>query len=240
MPTEGSSDNIVHSKPKISFEFFPPKTDEGNRKLGLERAKLAEYKPEFFSVTYGAGGSTRDHTFDVVVKTQKETNIPTAPHLSCIGDTRQALTDLIQKYKALGVNRIVALRGDLPSGLPAKGELPYARDLVLLIRELTGDHFFIEVAAYPEMHPQADNMQKDFEHFKQKVEAGASSAITQYFYNIDAYEYFLEWCQKEQIDIPIVPGVMPITNYNKLARFSDMCGAMGMIRPLSLHLAKRW
>ncbi|MBV1919510.1 MAG: methylenetetrahydrofolate reductase [NAD(P)H] [Pseudomonadales bacterium] len=213
-------------KPRFSFEFFPPKTDAGITKLSAVREKLATLDPAFFSVTYGAGGSTRDRTFDTVIDTKTSTGINTAPHLSCVGDTRKQLRELINQYKTNGINRIVTLRGDLPSGMGASmGELKYACDLVTFIREETGDHFHLEVAAYPEMHPQATSMDADLQAFKTKVDAGASSAITQYFYNIDAYKFFIDSCEKMNIDIPIVVGVMPITNHDNLIRFSNMCGA---------------
>jgi len=210
---------------RFSFEFFPPKTDAGMEKFRVVRSQLAELKPEFFSVTYGAGGSTQDRTLNTVLESQRDSGIPTAPHLSCVGDTRESLRELITNYKEQGINRIVALRGDLPSGMGASGELTYASDLVQFIREETGDHFHLEVAAYPEIHPQAATAGSDLAAFKAKVDAGADSAITQYFFNIEAYHYFMDMCEKVAIDIPIVPGIMPITNFTNLARFSDMCGA---------------
>lgn len=213
-------------KRRFSFEFFPPKTEGGKEKLRQVRDELARRKPDFFSVTYGAGGSTRDRTLETVFSLNEQ-GIATAPHLSCIGSDREELKELLDLYREKGIQRIVALRGDLPSGsgLGAPGELRHADDLVRLIREHSGDHFLIEVAAYPEFHPQAKSAEKDLEYFRQKVEAGASSAITQYFFNIESYYYFIDRCEKMQIDIPIVPGIMPITNYSKLARFSEMCGA---------------
>lgn len=211
---------------RFSFEFFPPKTDVGVEKLGKVQQELSAKKPSFFSVTYGAGGSTRDRTFDTVMSVQKETGICTAPHLSCVGDSKSQLAELLQQYKKNGINRIVALRGDLPSGMGASsGELKYASDLVAFIREETGDHFHLEVAAYPEMHPQAQSMKNDLNAFKTKVEAGANSAITQYFFNVDAYKFFIDSCEKMGLDIPIVPGIMPITNFENLTRFSQGCGA---------------
>ncbi len=213
-------------KPRFSFEFFPPKTDVGVKKLSAVREELATLDPAFFSVTYGAGGSTRDRTFDTVIETKTSTGINTAPHLSCVGDTREQLRDLINQYKDNNINRIVTLRGDLPSGMGSSvGELQYASDLVSFIREETGDHFHLEVAAYPEMHPQSKSMDADLQAFKAKVDAGANSAITQYFYNIDAYKFFIDSCEKMGINIPIVVGVMPITNHDNLMRFSNMCGA---------------
>lgn len=211
---------------RFSFEFFPPKTDAGVEKLKAVQTELAARKPSFFSVTYGAGGSTRDKTFDTVINVKNGTGICTAPHLSCVGDTKKQLAELLQQYKNSGINRIVALRGDLPSGMGASlGELKYASDLVRFIREQTGDHFHIEVAAYPEMHPQAQDMKADLQAFKTKVDAGANSAITQYFFNIDAYKFFIDSCEKMGLTLPIVPGIMPITNYENLVRFSHTCGA---------------
>ncbi len=214
-----------HAK-RFSFEFFPPKTDKGIEKLKAVRQELATVNPHFFSVTYGAGGSTRDRTYETVLGTQNDTGIETAPHLSCVGDTKEQLRELINDYKNNGIKRIVTLRGDLPSGMGASlGELKYASDLVKFIREETGDYFHLEVAAYPEMHPQAPGMNADLQNFKTKVDAGADSAITQYFYNVDAYKFFVDSCEKMGIDIPIVVGIMPITNYENLMRFSNTCGA---------------
>ncbi|AUM13291.1 methylenetetrahydrofolate reductase [NAD(P)H] [Ketobacter alkanivorans] len=211
---------------RFSFEFFPPKTDAGVEKLNGVQQKLAEKKPSFFSVTYGAGGSTRDRTFDTVMNVKAKTGIDAAPHLSCVGDTKAQLAELLGQYKSNGINRIVTLRGDLPSGMGASlGELKYASDLVGFIREQTGDHFHLEVAAYPEMHPQAKSMDADLQAFKTKVEAGADSAITQYFFNVDAYKFFVDSCEKMGLDLPIYPGIMPIINYDNLMRFSSMCGA---------------
>ncbi|WNW12275.1 methylenetetrahydrofolate reductase [NAD(P)H] [Pseudomonas sp. DTU_2021_1001937_2_SI_NGA_ILE_001] len=211
---------------RYSFEFFPTKTEAGHEKLLNVAHQLAAFKPDFFSCTYGAGGSTRDRTLNTVLQLEREVNIPAAPHLSCVGDTKAELRELLAQYKDAGVKRIVALRGDLPSGMGmASGELRHASDLVSFIREETGAHFHIEVAAYPEMHPQARNFEDDIKHFVHKVKAGADSAITQYFFSADCYFYFLERVQKQGVDIPIVPGIMPITNYSKLARFSDACGA---------------
>ena len=211
--------------PVFSFEFFPPKTDEGMAKLRATRDELAKLKPRFFSVTFGAGGSTRDRTLETVIGIQKESGIDAAPHLSCIDSTRTSIREILKTYIDNGVHQIVALRGDIPSGMREIGELRYANELVDFIRAETGKHFHIEVAAYPEFHPQAPNAQKDLENFKRKVEAGADSAITQYFFNPDAYYRFVDSCEKLGLDIPIVPGIMPITNYTQLARFSDACGA---------------
>ena len=210
----------------LSFEFFPTKTDAGHEKLMGVARQLAAYTPDFFSCTYGAGGSTRDRTLNTVLQLESEVNVPAAPHLSCVGDSKQDLRALLAQYKAAGIKRIVALRGDLPSGMGmSSGELRHANDLVEFIRAETGDHFHIEVAAYPEMHPQARNFEDDLINFARKANAGASSAITQYFFNADCYFYFVERVQKLGVNIPIVPGIMPITNYSKLARFSDACGA---------------
>ncbi|MBD8600189.1 methylenetetrahydrofolate reductase [NAD(P)H] [Pseudomonas sp. CFBP 8772] len=209
-----------------SFEFFPTKTDAGHEKLLATARTLASYNPSFFSCTYGAGGSTRDRTINTVLQLEKEVHIPAAPHLSCVGDSKADLRSLLTQYREAGIKRIVALRGDLPSGMGmASGELRYANDLVSFIREETGDHFHIEVAAYPEMHPQARNFEDDLKNFVRKANAGANSAITQYFFNADSYFHFVGRVQKLGVDIPIVPGIMPITNYSKLARFSDACGA---------------
>ena len=210
----------------ISFEFFPTKTEEGATKLQQAALQLADYDPGFFSVTYGAGGSTRDRTLETVLSVADQTKVTTAPHLSCVGDTKERLRELLLDYKTRGINRIVALRGDLPSGMGRfNGELQYANELVEFIRTETGDHFHIEVAAYPEVHPQAFNMEVDLANFQRKVNAGANSAITQYFFNADSYFYFLERIQGMGIDIPVTPGIMPVSNFSKLARFSDACGA---------------
>ncbi|MGH8447714.1 methylenetetrahydrofolate reductase [NAD(P)H] [Pseudomonas sp.] len=211
---------------RYSFEFFPTKTDAGHEKLMATATQLASYNPDFFSCTYGAGGSTRDRTINTVLQLESQVQVPAAPHLSCVGDSKADLRSLLTQYKAAGIKRIVALRGDLPSGMGmASGELRYANDLVSFIREETGDHFHIEVAAYPEMHPQARNFEDDLQNFVRKANAGANSAITQYFFNADSYFYFVERVRAMGVNIPIVPGIMPITNYSKLARFSDACGA---------------
>ncbi|MBD8482331.1 methylenetetrahydrofolate reductase [NAD(P)H] [Pseudomonas coleopterorum] len=216
---------MSHDRP-LSFEFFPTKTDAGHEKLMGVARQLAAYKPDFFSCTYGAGGSTRDRTLNTVLQLENEVNVPAAPHLSCVGDSKKELRGLLDQYRSAGIKRIVALRGDLPSGMGmSSGELRHANDLVEFIRAETGDHFHIEVAAYPEMHPQARNFEDDLVNFARKANAGASSAITQYFFNADSYFYFVERVQKLGVNIPIVPGIMPITNYSKLARFSDACGA---------------
>jgi len=208
----------------FSIEFFPPQTDAGVEKLRDTRAQLAQLKPEFFSVTYGAGGSTQERTFDTVFEIQAE-GLEAAPHLSCIGSKKGNIREILKRYQDKGIRRIVALRGDLPSGVQDAGELRYANELVEFIRAETGDWFTIEVAAYPEYHPQARNAQADLDAFKRKVAAGANSAITQYFFNADAYLHFRDECDAMGIDIPIVPGIMPIVSFSKLARFSDACGA---------------
>lgn len=210
----------------FSCEFFPPKTEQGMEKLLTTSEVLKqEINPEFFSVTFGAGGSTQDRTFDAVSNIIKHTQVSTAPHLSCIGSSKDEIRSILDKYMAQNINRIVALRGDMPSGMVTAGELHHANELVRFIREQTGNHFHIEVAAYPEFHPSSVSPSKDLEFFRQKVKAGADSALTQYFYNIDAYFQFLDDCEVMGVDIPIVPGIMPITNYTNLARFSDACGA---------------
>ena len=211
--------------PVYSCEFFPPKTDEGAEKLRTTRDQLARLKPRFFSVTFGAGGSTRERTFDTVCEIQRNSGIEAAPHLSCVASTRDSIRDILSLYKNEGIQHIVALRGDIPSGMVQPGEFRYANELVEFIREETGDHFHIEVAAYPEFHPQAISAEADMDNFQKKVEAGADSAITQYFFNADAYFKFVEQIEKRGLSLPIVPGIMPITNYTQLARFSDMCGA---------------
>ncbi|MDO9214928.1 MAG: methylenetetrahydrofolate reductase [NAD(P)H] [Methylococcales bacterium] len=210
--------------PLFSFEFYPPKTEEGAASLQVVHSKLAALKPDFFSVTFGAGGSTRDKTFDTVVDIQ-EKGIAAAPHLSCVASTKDNIRAILKNYQQHGIAKIVALRGDLPSGTLSAGEFRYANELVKFIRLETGNYFDIHVAAYPEVHPQAANATEDFKNFKRKVEAGANSAITQYFYNAESYFYFVELCEKNGITIPIVPGIMPITQYAQLFRFSEMCGA---------------
>ena len=213
------------STPVYSFEFFPPKTAEGMAKLEQTSLELAKLKPLFFSVTFGAGGSTRDRTFETVIDIQNKSGIEVAPHLSCISSTHENIREVLHAYRKEGIRHMVALRGDIPSGVVEAGEFRHANELVRFIREETGDHFHIEVAAYPEYHPQATSPDRDLANFKRKVEDGADSAITQYFYNADAYFRFVERCRQTGIEIPIVPGIMPITNYYQLARFSDTCGA---------------
>lgn len=209
---------------RLSFEFFPPKTDAGRVKLDTVRDELALLKPEFYSVTYGAGGSTRDNTKSVIAD-YSAAGFAVAPHLSFGGDDSDTIKHLISEYKNAGVNRIVALRGDMPSGMGGSSQLVYANELVAFIRENFGDHFQLEVAAYPEIHPEAKSYADDIRYLKGKFDAGANSAITQYFFNPDAYFYFIEQCQIIGIDQPIYPGIMPILNYKNLARFSDTCGA---------------
>ena len=208
----------------VSFEFFPPKTSEGEEKLMHTVSELATHNPEFFSVTYGAGGSTQAGTFNAVANIRAQ-GFEAAPHLSCVGATRANTLNILDELKAQGVNRIVALRGDLPSGMGGMGELAHASDLVALIREHSGDWFHISVAAYPEYHPQARTPQDDLKHFVNKMQAGANTAITQYFYNADAYARFVEDVRAKGVNAPIIPGIMPITNYSRLARFSETCGA---------------
>jgi methylenetetrahydrofolate reductase (NADPH) len=210
--------------PDFSIEFFPPKTPEGAEKLRVTRAKLAELQPRYFSVTFGAGGSTQQGTLQTVQEIQAAGH-EAAPHLSCVGATRESIRAVLKQYQDSGIRRIVALRGDLPSGYGCAGELRYASDLVEFIRQETGDWFRIEVAAYPEMHPQARSPQDDLQAFARKVSAGADAAITQYFYNADAYFSFVDNVRKLGVTVPIVAGIMPITNYMQLMRFSDMCGA---------------
>lgn len=210
--------------PHFSFEFFPPQTPEGVAKLTAARQQLATLNPQFFSVTFGAGGSTRDRTLETVQQIKAE-GFEAAPHLSCIGSTQDNIRQILKTYQDAGIRRIVALRGDLPSGMATAGEFQYANELVEFIRAETGDHFHLEVAAYPEFHPQAASAQADLRNFQRKVAAGANSAITQYFYNADSYFHFVDQCQKLGIDVPIVPGIMPILKFSQLARFSDACGA---------------
>ena len=209
---------------ELSIEFFPPQTAEGMEKLRTTVSRLAALKPEFFSVTYGAGGSTRDRTLATVMEIAVAGH-SAAPHLSCVGSTHDGVREMLATFSERGIRRIVALRGDLPSGMADAGEFRYANELVEFIRAETGDRFHIEVAAYPEWHPQAKNPREDLLNFKRKVDAGASSAITQYFYNADAYEHFVDQARALGVAVPIVPGIMPIGSFSKLARFSDACGA---------------
>ncbi len=210
---------------QLSFEFFPPKTAAGVEKLTATRRALGELNPEFFSVTYGAGGSTRDNTKAIVLD-GNDRGFNTAPHLSFGGDEKEKILDLLEEYRNGGVDRIVALRGDLPSGFGAGGSrLVHANELVSFIRKHTGDHFHLEVAAYPEIHPEAESYNSDVQYLKQKFDAGANSAITQYFFNADSYSYFIDTCHKAGIEQAITPGIMPITNFDNLKRFSQNCGA---------------
>lgn len=209
--------------PRFSFEFFPPKTEVGLEKLKTTRQQLNELNPEFFSVTYGAGGSTRENTKGIV-KTMKSEGLSVAPHLSFGGDDDQSMLSLLKEYQEAGVDRIVALRGDIPSG-SGLTRLVYAEELVRFIRQHTGDQFHLEVAAYPEIHPEAKSYQSDIAFLKAKLDAGANSAITQYFYNLDSFRYFVDACAAAGIDKPIYPGIMPITNFTNLKRFSANCGA---------------
>jgi len=208
----------------ISFEFFPPKTAEGIAKLRETRKQLACLQPKFFSVTFGAGGSTRDRTLETVLEIQAE-GFEAAPHISCISSSKEEIVALLNEYKAHGIRRLVALRGDLPSGEASTGDFRYANELVAFIRKESGDSFQIEVAAYPEFHPESRSPASDLKHFKSKVDAGANAAITQYFYNADAYFQFMDQCGALGITVPIVPGIMPIYNITQLSRFSDVCGA---------------
>ena len=210
--------------PNFSIEFFPPKTAEGAEKLRVTRQKLAELHPKYFSVTFGAGGSTQAGTLQTVLEIRQEGH-EAAPHLSCIGGDRESIRAILKQFQDNGIRRLVALRGDLPSGYGGAGEFRYANELVEFIRQETGDWFHIEVAAYPEMHPQARSPQDDLQNFARKVQAGANAAITQYFYNADAYFQFVDNARKLGVDVPVVAGIMPITNYTQLMRFSDMCGA---------------
>jgi methylenetetrahydrofolate reductase (NADPH) len=215
---------VSKTLPPISLEFFPPKTPEGVAKLAAVRRQLYALKPQFCSVTYGAGGSTQDGSFSAV-RAILEEGCEAAPHFSCIGASRASVREQLAQFKADGIKRIVALRGDLPSGYGGFGEFKYASELVAFIREETGSHFHIEVGAYPEMHPQARNPQADLQAYVTKVNAGADVAITQYFFNADAYFRFVDDAEKAGATIPVVPGIMPITNASQLLRFSDACGA---------------
>ena len=216
------------NKLTISCEFFPPQTDKGMVAIRDARQQLAILKPEFYSVTFGAGGSTQDNTLNAVIEIQQaqaETGIDAAPHLSCVGSTANGIKNLLNTFQSHGIHRIVALRGDIPSGMRNPGDFRYANELIEFIRKETGNFFTIEVAAYPEVHPQAPSIHADLINFKRKVDAGANSAITQYFYNVDAYLHLIERCQQQNINIPIIPGIMPISNFLQLMRFSRGCGA---------------
>ena len=220
-----SARRTAHASPQLSFEFFPPRTPEAVGKLQTTRDRLAKLKPEYFSVTFGAGGSTRELTFETVMAIREATGIEGVPHISCIGSPLTTVREVLNQYKDAGIRHIVALRGDMPSGVTGYGELRYANELVAFIRAEMGDTFRIEVAAYPEFHPQAATAADDLKNFERKVKAGADGAITQYFYNPDAYFRFVDECARRGIEIPIIPGVMPITNCTQLVRFSDACGA---------------
>jgi len=221
---ETSKEKFSKEKLQFSFEFFPPKTAEGVDKLREARKELAKFNPEFFSVTFGAGGSTRDRTLETVLEIQRE-GFQAAPHISCISSSKSEIRDLLHTYQTQGIKRLVALRGDVPSGEVSAGDFRYAAELVEFIRTETGNHFYIEVAAYPEFHPEAKTPTADLLNLKRKMDAGANSAITQYFYNADAYFRFVDQCVALGITMPIVPGIMPINNITQLARFSSICGA---------------
>ncbi|MGE9659023.1 methylenetetrahydrofolate reductase [NAD(P)H] [Snodgrassella alvi] len=210
---------------KLSFEFFPPRTEEGRRKLAVTRKQLSQYQPEYFSCTYGAGGTTRSGTLQTITDIMND-GVAAAPHLACIGASREEMISLLQTYKDMGIRHIVALRGDVPSGVGfGHHGLRYANELVTLIRQEFDDWFHIEIAAYPEFHPQSRSAEDDINHFVRKCQAGADSAITQYFFNADSYFWFVDEVQSKGIDIPIIPGIMPIASFSKLARFSETCGA---------------
>jgi methylenetetrahydrofolate reductase (NADPH) len=216
---------MAKQKPQVSFEYFPPKTEAGRDKLlSKVTPALATLEPEFFSVTYGAGGSTRDNTLGIV-SAIRESGVNAAPHLSFGGDDENAIGALLDTYRERGITRLVALRGDMPSGMGGLGQLVYANELVAFVRQHSGDYFHIEVAAYPEIHPQAESYDSDIGFLKGKFDAGADSAITQYFFNVESYFYFLDQCAAIGIDKPIYAGIMPIINFTNLARFSSNCGA---------------
>lgn len=214
----------MNSSTELSFEFFPPRTDKGAEALAQVHADLAIFKPNFFSVTYGAGGSTQAGTFDAV-KRMQEGGSSAAPHLTCVGASQAFIRDTVQSYLDLGVERMVVLRGDLPGGMVDRGRFKYASDLIAFIRQEFGNDLHLEVAAYPDFHPESPNPQQDIENFKRKIDAGANSAITQYFFNADSYFAFLDETSRMGISVPIIPGIMPITNFTTLVRFSDVCGA---------------
>jgi methylenetetrahydrofolate reductase (NADPH) len=209
----------------VSFEFYPPKTDEQRAQLDKTATRLKSLNPEYVSCTFGAGGSTLSYTPETVERLHSQHGLDAAPHLSCVGGTREELSELIQRYKAMGCRRIVALRGDLPSGMGHTGDFRYASELVEFIRREHDGYFHIEVGCYPECHPQSDDALADLRHFKAKIDAGADGAITQYFYNADAYFRFVDDARRLGVDVPIVPGIMPISNFSQLRRFSDACGA---------------
>lgn len=209
----------------LSFEFYPPKTDEQRAQLDRTAAKLKRYAPEYVSCTFGAGGSTLSYTSETVRHLKQHHQFDAAPHLSCVGGSREEIRELLKLYRAIGCRRIVALRGDLPSGMGHPGDLRYAAELIAFIRAEHGDAFHIEVGAYPETHPQSDDALRDLQYFKAKIDAGADAAITQYFFNADAYFHFVDAVRKLGVQVPIVPGIMPISNFSQLRRFSDQCGA---------------
>lgn len=214
-----------NNKLSLSYEFFPPKTEKGVVNLKATRQVLAQYRPEFFSVTFGAGGTTQETTLQAVSDIQQQAAIPAAPHITCIGSSKASILSLLNTYKELGIKHLVALRGDMPEGMNSPGEFQHAADLVAFIRQETGNHFTIAVAAYPEMHPESANFFEDFNHFKAKMDAGADLAITQYFFNSDSFLHFRDLCASKQIQQAIIPGIMPIANFTNLCRFSDACGA---------------
>lgn len=210
--------------PELSFEFFPPRTDKGVENLSKVHAELAKFDPMFFSVTFGAGGSTQDGTYDAV-KSMIEAGSDAAPHISCVGSSKDNIRIMIDDYIKLGVKRLVVLRGDLPSGMVERGDFSYANELVSFIRSEFGESLHLEVAAYPDFHPESRNPKQDLENFKRKIDAGADSALTQYFYNADSYFAYVDEVQRMGVNVPIIPGIMPITNFATLVRFSDNCGA---------------
>ena len=209
---------------KISFEFFPPKHAQGVQTLKEVRLALSQLNPEYFSVTFGAGGSTQDSTLATILDIQANDDTPAVPHISCIGSTKEQLQQLLQTYSNHNINQLVVIRGDMPSGMHSTGDFNYAYELVSFIKENFNHHFNVQVAAYPEKHPQSNNIKQDIKHFIDKIKAGANGAITQYFYNIDAYQYFVDVVRKQGVDVPITPGIMPITNYEQLTRFSNFSG----------------
>jgi len=211
--------------PSISFEFFPPRTEKQQETFLRAREAFRRYVPEYYSVTFGAGGSTRDRTLETIIGIKDQTDVAPAPHISCIGTEAESVRSLLEAYQRAGIGRLVVLRGDMPSGMAATGEFSHANELLEFIRAETGDHFHIEVACYPEFHPQSENARRDLENFKRKIDAGANGAITQYFYNPDAYFRFVDAARGIGVDVPITAGIMPITNFTQLARFSDGCGA---------------
>lgn len=209
----------------VSFEFYPPKTDEQRTRLDRTAKRLKAHAPEYVSCTFGAGGSTLSYTAETIRRLMRRHGLDAAPHVSCVGGTREEIRALLAQYRALGCRRLIALRGDLPSGMGHPGDLRYAVDLIAFIRAEHGDHFHIEVGCYPETHPQADDAVRDLQHFKAKIDAGANGAITQYFYNADAYFHFVDSARRLGVEAPIVPGIMPISNFTQLRRFSEACGA---------------